>query len=57
VNKVMYILVRDDLPKSWRAPQACHAVAEVASAFGSESDYLDWLRNHRTMVVLATGEE
>lgn len=55
--KVMYVLVRDDLPKSWRAPQACHAVAELAGSFGTEPEYLDWLRDHRTMVVLAAGEE
>ncbi len=56
MSKVMYIIVRDDLPKSFRIPQACHAVAELAAAWGHLPEYQDWLHNHKTMVVLAAGE-
>lgn len=33
-GKVLYVLVRSDLQKSWRIPQACHAVAELAGKYG-----------------------
>ena len=46
----MYILVNDKLTKSQRIPQASHAVAEYVFAYRDELE--DWIKNHRTMVVL-----
>lgn len=51
----MYILVNSKLTKSQRIPQASHAVAEYV--FDYRDGLEDWLRNHRTMVVLQCNEE
>lgn len=51
----MYILVNDKLTKSQRIPQASHAVAEYVFDYNKELE--DWVRNHRTMVVLQCSEE
>jgi hypothetical protein len=51
----MYILVNNKLTKSQRIPQASHAVAEYMFEYHDEIE--DWVRNHRTMVVLQCSEE
>ena len=52
----MYILVNEELTKSQRIPQACHAVAEYMHAHGTDQEVIDWVRDHRTMVVLKCPE-
>ena len=52
----MYILVNEELTKSQRIPQACHAVAEYMHEYGSEQEVIDWVRDHRTMIVLKCPE-
>lgn len=50
MDKRMYVVVNDRLTKSQRIPQASHAVAEYVYAYRDELE--DWIKNHRTMVVL-----
>ena len=54
MNKRMYILVNDKLTKSQRIPQASHAVSEYVFAYHNEVE--DWIKNHKTMVVLQCSE-
>ena len=57
MNKKMYVLVRSELSKSQRIPQACHAVAEFMGEFGQDPEVQDWLENDRTMICLHCDEE
>jgi len=52
----MYILVNEELTKSQRIPQACHAVAEYMHQYGTDQEVIDWVRDHKTMVVLKCPE-
>ena len=57
MEKRMYILVRTELTKSQRIPQACHAVAEFMDEFGQQDNVKEWVNDHRTMVFLHCDEE
>ena len=55
MDKRMYVLVNDKLTKSQRIPQASHAVAEYV--FEYHDELADWIKNHRTIVVLHCSED
>ena len=54
--KKMYILTNDKLSKSQSAVQAAHAVAEYMYKYGWTDNTIDWVENHKTMVILKATE-
>ena len=47
-NLKLYVIVRGDIPKSWYAPQACHAVAEYTK--DHPENFKQW--NNHNIVIL-----
>jgi hypothetical protein len=49
----MYVLVdRESLTLVQAGVQACHAVAEFMDEFGEKPRVQDWVKNHKTMILL-----
>lgn len=53
----MFVLVRRDiLPLTHCAVQACHAGTEFMSKHGQKPTVVDWVNNHKTMILLSATE-
>ena len=57
MHKKLYIIVDRRLTSSQKIPQAVHAMDELASEYGQNDNYLDWLKNHKTVIVLKANAE
>jgi hypothetical protein len=54
----MFILIRRDiLPLTHCAVQSSHAVAEYMANYGQKVGVVDWMNNHKTMILLSATEE
>lgn len=54
----MFILIRRDiLPLTHCAVQSSHAVAEFMAQHGQKASVVDWVNNHKTMILLSASEE
>jgi hypothetical protein len=50
----MFILVRRDiLPLPHCVVQSSHAVAEFMAQHGQKPNVIDWVNNHKTMIILS----
>lgn len=53
----MFILVRRDiLPLPHCAVQSCHAATEFMAQHGQKPNVIDWVNNHKTMIILSATE-
>lgn len=53
----MFILVRRDiLPLTHCAVQSSHAAAEFMAKHGQKPNVVDWVNNHKTMILLSATE-
>jgi len=48
----MYCMVLYSLSPMQKWIQSLHAVAEYMSEFGQEEETIDWVKNHKTVIVL-----
>ena len=53
----MFILIRRDiLPLPHCAVQASHSACEFMAKFGQKPNVIDWVNNHKTMILLSATE-
>jgi len=53
----MFILIRRDiLPLAHCAVQSSHSVCEFMSKYSHKSTVIDWVNNHKTMILLSATE-
>lgn len=53
----MFILIRRDiLPLAHCAVQSSHAAAEFMARHGQKPNVIDWVNNHKTMILLSATE-
>jgi peptidyl-tRNA hydrolase len=54
----MFILIRRDiLPLAHCAVQSSHSAAEFMAKFGNKPNVIDWVNNHKTMILLSASEK
>jgi len=56
--KKMFILCRRDiLPLNHCAVQCSHSVSEFMFEYGHKENVSDWVKNHKTMILLSASEK
>jgi hypothetical protein len=54
--KIFILVRRDILPLPHCAVQSCHAATEFMAKFGQKPNVVDWVNNHKTMIILSATE-